>query len=140
MVIFSNLMIRMRKTHGEHNEILSDYLLNFENGKFNDWVITTAFYACIHFVEHKLFPCKMDGVNYETFEDYCTYKYNAYNNRSKHFLKSELVKYRIPAIDHQYRFLKDTCMNVRYYEFRVTNNKAKTCNEIMKVIKMLCMT
>ena len=43
----------MKLAHGQHNEMLSDHLLMLENGKYNDWTVTTAFYACIHFVDHK---------------------------------------------------------------------------------------
>jgi len=88
----------MRLEHGEHNEGLCDHLLTFDNGKYNDWVVTTAFYACIHFVEHKLFPCQLGGLNYDNFDEYCGYQHNEqYNNLSKHSLKERLVnqKYQV---------------------------------------------
>jgi hypothetical protein len=40
--------------HGEHNEKACD-LLALNQG-FPDWVITTAFYASLHFVTSKIFP------------------------------------------------------------------------------------
>ncbi|WP_256004901.1 hypothetical protein [Pedobacter deserti] len=129
----------MRLEHGEHNESLSDFLLSHENGRYNDWVVTTAFYACIHFVEHKIFPCKVDGIDHGTFEEYCDYEHNEQNNHnSKHGLKANLVKSRIPGINRQYRFLMDACMNSRYNDYHVSNAKAKTCNDTMKVIKKSC--
>lgn len=129
----------MRLEHGEHNESLSDFLLTHDGGKYNDWVVTTAFYACIHFVEHKIFPCKVDGIDHDTFEEYCDYEHNEQNNSiSKHGLKAHLVKTRIPGINRHYRFLMDTCMNSRYNDYKISNNKAKTCNDTMKVIKKSC--
>lgn len=115
----------MRLKHGEHNESLSNHLLTLNNGQYNDWVVTTAFYACIHFVEYKIFPCYLDSITYETFEEYCNYEYNEQsNNLSKHKLKQELVKKMLPGAKCQYRFLKDACMNSRYNDYRVTTNKA----------------
>lgn len=129
----------MRFEHGEHNESLSDHLLENTPGKFNDWVVTTSFYACIHFVEHKLFPSKIDGDEFKCFEDYCDHQHNKIKNSlSKHSLKAALVKKRIPGINSQYRWLKEACMNSRYTQYKVSDEKAKTSNQIMKIIKGAC--
>lgn len=129
----------MRLQHGEHNENLSDHLSSYDHGRYNDWVITTAFYACIHFVEHKIFPCHIKGISYADFDEYCDYEQNKqYNKATKHSLKTQLVKLRIPGILAQYRFLKDVCMNARYTDYRVSNHKAKTCYDMMKIIKRNC--
>lgn len=129
----------MRLAHGEHNEELCDHLLNETEGKFNDWVVTTAFYACIHFVEHKMFPCKLESVDFECFEDYCDYQHNHKNNSlSKHSLKADLVKKKVPAINSQYRWLKDACMKSRYTNYKVSDDKARQCNLVMKKIKEAC--
>lgn len=40
--------------HGQHNEEVCDLLLLQK--KYPDWVITTAFYAALHFVSYKIFP------------------------------------------------------------------------------------
>jgi hypothetical protein len=130
----------MRLKHGEHNENLCDYLLTLDTEvKYNDWVVTTAFYASIHFVEHKIFPSKVDGNEYQTFNEYCDFEHNKQNNKnSKHSLKSKLVGKRIPGINGQYRWLMDACMNSRYSDYRVSDEKARTSNQIMKVIKQCC--
>jgi len=54
--------------HAEHNENTCNYLASDRN-KHNDWVITTAFYASLHYLRHKIFP---SIINVATFEDYCT--------------------------------------------------------------------
>ncbi|TDS11747.1 hypothetical protein [Sphingobacterium paludis] len=129
----------MRFEHGEHNESLCDHLLTNTPGKFNDWVVTTAFYACIHFVEHKIFPSTIDSEDFENFENYCDVQHNKVKNPlSKHALKAELVKKRIPSISSQYRWLKEACMNSRYTNYSVSDEKARNSNLIMKKIKEAC--
>lgn len=129
----------MRFEHGEHNEALCDHLLINTPGKFNDWVVTTAFYACIHFVEHKVFPTKIDSDTFECFDDYCDHQHNKMKSSlSKHSLKADLVKKRIPAVNAQYRWLKESCMNSRYTNYKVSDDKAKNSNRLMKIIKEAC--
>lgn len=52
----------MRKQHAIHNEEACDFLLS--SNKFNDWVITTAFYSALHFVQHEIFPLTHDDKKY----------------------------------------------------------------------------
>jgi len=128
----------MRFEHGEHNEELCDHLLGLEK-RFNDWVVTTAFYACIHFVESKLFPLTNGDKDFESFNAYCDFQHNENNSKlSKHALKAQLVKIYLPAINTQYRMLKDACMNSRYTDYQVSDNKAQSCRDTMKVIKRNC--
>lgn len=128
----------MKLKHGEHNESLSDYLLETKIGEFNDWIVTTSFYACIHFVEHKMFPMSMGGENFKTFLDYCNYQQERNNNLSKHTHKSRLVKNRLPKISAQYRWLRDACHGSRYTNYNVSDQKAHDSNKIMKIIKNEC--
>lgn len=129
----------MKFEHGEHNEKLCNHLLEQTPGTFNDWVVTTAFYACIHFVEHKIFPSKIDDEDFDCFEDYCDHQHNKVkNSMSKHSLKADLVKKRIPGVSSQYRWLKEACMNSRYTNYIVSDDKAKSSNIIMKKIKEAC--
>jgi len=67
----------MRKEHAEHNESLCELLLN--NGNYNDWVITTAFYSAIHFVRHKIFP--LDKYDPQTGSQESFSNFNDYLNR-----------------------------------------------------------
>lgn len=131
----------MKLAHGEHNEELCNHLLNETAGRFNDWVVTTAFYACIHFVEFKIFPCKIDHIDFDNFEDYCNYQHNHKSNPlSKHSLKVNLVSQKIPAISLQYRWLKDACNNSRYTNYSVSDEKARHSHLIMQKIKEACVS
>lgn len=77
----------MRKEHGEHNEKLCDHLLS--NGNYNDWVVTTAFYAALNFVKYQIFPFTWKGKQYNDFETY----FNQAENRGvdKHESLKNLV-------------------------------------------------
>ena len=129
----------MRLQQAEHNERLSDHLLKLEEGSYHDWVVTTSFYACIHFVEHKIFPCSVDGIYFSTFGDYCYFKHRIQRTMaSRHLLKAKLLDRIIPELSSRYRFLMDACMNSRYHNYRVSFVKAKSCNDRMKIIKYAC--
>ena len=58
----------MKKQHAIHNEEVCDFLLTSK--KFNDWVVTTAFYSSLHFVQFELFPLTDDGQKYTDFNIY----------------------------------------------------------------------
>jgi len=47
-------MDKKRRKHAIHNEQVCDYLL--ASNEFHDWVVTTAFYAALHFVQSDIFP------------------------------------------------------------------------------------
>ncbi len=42
--------------HAIHNKEVCVHLS--KESRYSDWVITTAFYSAVHFVEHKIFPIK----------------------------------------------------------------------------------
>jgi len=101
----------MRLEHGEHNEELCDFLFGKMDGKLNDWVVTTAFYACIHFAEHALFPARIGGRGGADFNAYCKYMHEERGSRtSKHSLKAELVGRMATGTKERYKWLKNTCM------------------------------
>jgi len=130
----------MRLEHGERNEELCDILLRDLPGRFNDWAVTTAFYACIHFVEHKIFPARICGNRFENFKAYCNHQYNVReNHRSKHSLKSSLVREMIPGISSTYNRLKDASMHTRYEEYRIPDEDAEKANKSMKKVKKACL-
>jgi len=122
----------MSKAHAEHNENLCDFLI--KEGKFNDWIITTAFYSSLHFVQHEIFPLVKGGVTYPNFNNY-------YNNilqpigKSKHTGTKDLVKSEIPLAHPQYRWLFDACMNARYSNYAVSNPKAKQAKNNLTTLK-----
>jgi len=130
----------MRLEHGLHNEKLCDHLFNNMQGEFNDWVVTTAFYACIHFVEHKTFPREIGGMFFTDFEGYCSHRhFEKGDKRSKHSLKAQLVGEEMPKMRKRYEWLKANSMKARYANHEVPENDAKTAHRLMKAIKQACL-
>jgi hypothetical protein len=127
----------MRLQHAEHNEEICakiDALTGFD-----DWVVTTAFYACIHFVEHRLFPLTEQGITYPTFNKY----YNdtvlsKSRNLSKHNLKLQLVNSYIPKVYPNYKRLMDNCLTARYKNYRIGKILSQIAITDMSSIKAEC--
>lgn len=44
----------MGRSHGEHNKCACDELI--KGKKYFDWIVTTAFYSSIHYIDSKIFP------------------------------------------------------------------------------------
>ena len=66
-----------RFDHGEHNEAACDFLETKK--EFSDWIITTAFYASLQFVTHKIFPFDASSIGggktrINTVEDFQNYQ------------------------------------------------------------------
>jgi hypothetical protein len=128
---------RLRLEHAYHNESTCYYLEN--NGSFPDWVITTAFYTCLHMVSYKIFPInvrKRDGSNISvrTVEQYKNFQ--GLEN-DKHSVLAELVADELPHIAAMYEEIKGYCMTARYHSYRSKPQTAKRAIEIMKEIKYL---
>jgi len=121
--------------HAIHNEKLCDMLLSTK--KYNDWVVTTAFYSAIHFIDHKLFPCVINGKDYKTFNLYYDVAVKS-NQLSKHTLKAKLISDMLPKINAEYRWLKDACQTARYVDYLVTTGQAEAANLYLKTIKRNC--
>ncbi len=62
--------------HAKHNEAVCDHLES--QTEFTDWIITTAFYTALHYLEFRLFPftVKKKGtkevLEYDSFDHYCS--------------------------------------------------------------------
>lgn len=128
----------MRLQHAEHNKKLCLIIQSLPDN-YNDWVVTTAFYSCIHFVEHKLFPLTVNGVTYKNFNTY----YHAFfvstnNSLSKHEAKIELVETYLVTVSSNYRWLFDACMNARYRNYIVSNMHATIAVQTMEIVKKAC--
>ncbi|RPA68440.1 hypothetical protein EF405_12345 [Cyclobacteriaceae bacterium YHN15] len=124
----------MRKKHAIHNEEACDYLL--ASNKFNDWVVTTAFYSALHFVQHEIFPISEIG---ETFSDLNSYYAKVLKKKnkglSKHSATIQLVNSKLPKCSSYYRWLYDACMNSRYTNYSVSNKKAKLARDYLRVLR-----
>jgi len=90
----------MTKQHAIHNEAACDFLLS--GNQFNDWVVTTAFYAALHYVQHEIFPLSEGGNTYSDFNVYFGKVLKQRNQRlNKHSATLQLVGHsiaRLPAL------------------------------------------
>lgn len=127
----------MRLQHAEHNEKLCKHLMHINS--FPDWVVTTAFYSALHFIEHKLFPLGVGDKSYSTFNQYYLSEVqNTDNEKSKHEAKIDLVHNHLNAAHPHYRQLFDLCMTARYRNYKVDPLEAKMAQQRLEIIKTYC--
>lgn len=125
--------------HGVHNEEVCD-LLNIEK-KYTDWIITTAFYAALHFVSYKIFPFKhqiqgsTDKV-INTIEEWQNHK--NYTSNKRHDLLAELVFKYCSDITEKYDWLLSMAKTSRYHQFTFDKAISEQAVRYMKEIKKSC--
>lgn len=125
------------KLHAEHNEKLCDYLI--ASKEFNDWVVTSAFYSDLHFVNYKLFPLKINDKNFNSLDDYFI-SLPRYNKPSKHKITLRLVKFEFDIkVSSAYRWLFDNCIYSRYLNYSVSEEKALMARKYLDLIKNYCL-
>lgn len=103
-----------RRAHARHNEEVFTHLR--DNTEYTDWVITTAFYSAVHYVESYLFPFEdYDGSTFKTIHEYHTKQPFS----SKHQSRDQLVKIKMNEVHGAYKRLNNLSKTARYkdYEF-----------------------
>lgn len=125
--------------HGVHNEDVCD-LLNIEK-KYQDWIITTAFYASLHFVSYKIFPFKNPikdsaDILISTIEEWQSFK--SYTSNKRHDLLAELVSKYCSDISEKYDWLLSTAKTSRYHQFKFDIIISNRAVDYMKAIKKSC--
>ena len=122
-----------KKLHGEHNQDLCHQL--FDNKKYFDWVVTTAFYSAIHFVEDFILPCDVCGATCKNIYDVKS----AYNMPGRHASRERLVFEKIsPSIGARYKWLDDNSRNARYTTYKITIAQAEKAKQYLSEIKKAC--
>ena len=122
--------------HAIHNETLCDHLAT--DGRFNDWVVTTAFYSALHYFQSELFPLIAESVTYPTFNEYHI-KYIGRKkklNISKHEAILRVVRKELSSAYSNYKWLYDSCMTARYKQYLVSPKKAQTAKSHLDTIKV----
>ncbi|SFO50458.1 hypothetical protein SAMN05428949_5466 [Chitinophaga sp. YR627] len=96
-----------------HNENACNFLK--ENNTFPDWVITTAFYAALHYVSSVIFPyeCLQQGKK-KLVNDIAAYKNCIGSHDNKHKLMMDLVFYKCKNIGKSYSTLLELSYSSRY--------------------------
>lgn len=105
----------MKRLHGDHNKTVCDILHFQEKCKCNDWVITTAFYSSIHYLDHALFPCTYKGNEFKNINE----AHKFISSSSKHQTRSILISNLLPKHAGDYEFLKEEAHNARYVEYNI---------------------
>lgn len=130
---------KQRLRHALHNESVCNYIeLNQE---FADWVITTSFYSCLHFVSYKIFPFEVKSIQGKSTTIENIDQFSNYNNtksKSKHQLLADLVSKKCPKISEDYDWLLDMSMNARYSYYQQDKEIAQKAKRLMTLIKNEC--
>ncbi|GAA0194870.1 hypothetical protein GCM10009122_58720 [Fulvivirga kasyanovii] len=122
-----------KKAHGERNKTLSHELL--EGKKYYDWVITTAFYSAIHFVEDKILPCEISSRICNNISEVKA----AYKMNGRHSSRERLVFDHFPiGIAVKYKWLDDKSRYSRYTTFKVTPTEADKAQQYLLEIHEAC--
>lgn len=127
----------MKKEHAERNEALNDELI--AGGVYKDWVITTAFYSAIHYVEFKMFSTAFhfNGVEVKNLEEaHAAIDYK--NRKSRHETRGNLVKLKLFQVQVQYDCLRKWSQNARYVDYKVSTTQATQAKGCLNNIKILC--
>ena len=129
----------LRLEQAEHNQ--SACLKLDAIGGFTDWVVTTAFYSAVHFIQYKLFPLTdHDGtkvVLYQTFIEFND-AINPHNSQSRHTVMLRLVKNHAKNVEPEYRTLYDNCLSARHSDYRIPTDIATSSKENLAAIKSYC--
>ncbi len=119
--------------HAKHNENTCNYLAKNRNSH-NDWVITTAFYASLHYLRHSLFPAKIAA---SSFEEYCTTE-NIYGQ--KHKVMRKLVERNCEgSIAAAYNQMLDISFTARYSKYQYSDKIANLAQKRLIAIRNYAM-
>ena len=130
-----------KQGHALHNQKVCDYLS--EHGEFHDWVITTAFYSAIHWIEDYLFPFHVkDGkadIEIGSLEAYTQFYNDSLGLRkSNHAIRTMLVGEKCREILSSYSSLYDNCMTARYIDYRKDIRAATKARRCLVAIAEFC--
>ena len=109
--------------HGQHNKEVCEHLISSK--KYNDWVITTAFYSALHYLRENIFPIMYeDGTPLSNFEEYYSYLRRNGIEKSQHKALIDLVEEKLENASDLYRQLYTMCRTSRYNNYQTSKKKA----------------
>jgi hypothetical protein len=126
--------------HANHNR---EVCLLLKREKKHDWVVTTAFYSCIHRLYDSIFPLTLlvgDKVMiFQSFTDY-TRHYTSNSNMGKHEMLGKAVAESglPPKARTAYEILKSSSFTARYKDYRVSESLAAQSISRLDVIDTAC--
>lgn len=131
--------------HGYHNYKASKALQKLD--EFDDWVITTAFYSGMKYLEDKLFPNDYehprkygDVVTFKSFPQYISAFGRLGSDNNKHKVMSDMVTKHIDDVEviNSYEDLKQSCHTARYINYKVGQERLDLAIEALEIIKNHC--
>ncbi len=124
--------------HALHNEELCMFLCKHK--KFNDWVITTAYYSAIYFVNYELFPDQFEisdrMTRCQNFAEY--YVKLPRPKDSKHSVREDLVHEHLKEIYTSFSTLRELSSTARYKTYKISEREVKLALECLSEVKALC--
>jgi hypothetical protein len=125
----------LRLAHAQRNEQLNDKLI--AEDIYHDWIVTTAFYSAIHYIEHKLFPCTwLSKLVANLDEAHSAMPYSS--RKSRHETRATLVKSHLYNLHVEYEFLRKQSQNARYVNYNVSPALAEKSKKCLTKIKTAC--
>jgi len=122
MVTSGNTRKNKIKTTAEHNCCACDYLCKTQD--FPDWIITTAFYAAIHYIDLIIFPIEEDikgkKVIFDSIDSYVHNYLRMFRNIeiSKHEARQDLIQRKYPELFPAFKGLYDASTKARYTDYQ----------------------
>lgn len=117
--------------HGAHNKDACDALI--AGNKYFDWIVTTAFYSSIHYIDQKLFPYNLNGKWVYSIDAACRSL-----RMSKHQCREQIVNNTFQEISVQFKFLLTTCSTARYINYDIPPAKAQLARKYLDFIVEEC--
>ena len=134
-------MAYTRLDHAKHNAALAEQL--FKEGVYLDWVVTTAYYACNHYIRFHLFPLKDHGISHvhhslENWDEYVHYA----RPKDKHAALCDLFyeKTKNSILRRDLKQLLNHCNSARYTNYQISPATANDAIGTMRAISKYCAT
>jgi len=117
-------------------------------GDYDDWVVTTAFYSGMKFLEDTLFPNVYDHPvkhgeqnEYKSLPAYVR-DFGKALGANKHKIMSDMVEKNIedPDVVFSYEDLKQSCHTARYINYQVGQDRVDMAMEAVETIRKFCVS
>jgi len=125
--------------HAKHNKSACEFLGTVD--RFPDWMVTTAFYSALHYMDSKLFPLKYktksgNSISFSSLDTYYTFrKKEKPDLPAKHEVRKCLTANNLDSdIASRFERLSDASSTARYSDY-----KAYTFTEAQKFYNDLCL-
>lgn len=125
----------MKRAHAKHNKNVCNFLnLRSAEVPCNDWIITTAFYSSIHFIDHLLFPLTHNGTVFNNISE----AHNRLQSPSIHQSRGILVSQHLPHLSTPYKFLIAESQSARYSRYDVNSAVSNLAVTHLETISIAC--